>query len=106
MCAVLFLIYVCLYRRSPTIWIATSDNLQDWGGFTRIMTPRHDNWDCNRVGGGGVPIETEHGWLVMYHAYDFEHVYRLGVCLLDRENPSRVIARPRDFILQPVETRK
>jgi predicted GH43/DUF377 family glycosyl hydrolase len=65
MCAVLFLIYVSLFRRPPAIWIATSDNPQDWGGFTRVMTPRHDNWDCNRVGGGGVPIETKHDWLVM-----------------------------------------
>jgi hypothetical protein len=49
-CAVLFLIYISFHRRPPAIWIATNDNLQDWGGFTRV------------------------------------------------------IARPREFILQPVET--
>jgi len=96
--------YVTFHRRPPAIWIGFSDDLREWGGFQVVMEPRPGNWDCKRVGAGGVPIETEHGWLVLYHAYDYEHVYRFGACLLDLDDPTQVIARPREFLLQPEET--
>ncbi len=96
--------YVSFHRRPPAIWIAYSDDLQSWGDFAEVMGPRPELWDSKRVGSGGVPIETEHGWLVIYHAYDFDHVYRFGVCLLDLDDPTRVIARPEPFIMEPEET--
>jgi len=69
-----------------------------------IFGPRPRNgWDEKRVGGNGVPIKTEHGWLMFYHAYNDDHVYRLGVCLLDIEDPSHVINRPKGFIFEPQE---
>ena len=34
------------------------------------------------IGGNSAPIETEHGWLLLYHPYDAEYVYRFGTCLL------------------------
>ncbi len=95
--------YVCFHRRPPSIWIAYSDDLRTWGDMQPVMSPRASNWDNKRVGGGGVPIETREGWLVLYHAYDHGHVYRLGVCLLDLDDPTRVIARPKDFLQEPVE---
>lgn len=51
-----------------------------------------------------LPIETEHGWLVLYRGYNDDHVCRLGSCLLDLDDPSRVIARPQAFIMEPRET--
>lgn len=96
--------YVSFHRRPPAIWLAWSDDLVEWRDFQVVMGPRPGNWDCKRVGAGGVPIETEYGWLVLYHAYDYGHVYRLGACLLDLEDPTRVIARPRPFLMQPEET--
>jgi predicted GH43/DUF377 family glycosyl hydrolase len=95
--------YVAFHRRPPAIWIAHSDDLVTWGDFDVVMQPRSDGWDCKRVGGGGVPIETEHGWLVLYHAYDHDHVYRLGVALLDLDDPTRVIRRPTGPVLWPEE---
>ncbi|MGH8248400.1 MAG: glycoside hydrolase family 130 protein [Gammaproteobacteria bacterium] len=95
--------YVALHRRPPSIWIAYSEDLQTWGDFRILMEPRPAGWDCKRVGAGGVPIETSDGWLVFYHGYNQEHVYRLSVCLLDLDEPHRVIARPADFILEPQE---
>lgn len=95
--------YVSFHRRPPSIWIATSNDLINWGDFAVVMSPRTDNWDSKRVGAGGVPIETEHGWLVLYHAYDFGHIYRFGACLLDLEDPRQVISRPREFIMEPEE---
>jgi predicted GH43/DUF377 family glycosyl hydrolase len=95
--------YVAFHRRPPAIWLAYSDDLRAWGDFRRVMEPRPGAWDDKRVGAGGVPIETPHGWLVIYHAYNQEHRYRLSACLLDLDEPQRVIARPADFILEPEE---
>lgn len=98
--------FVCLHRRPPQVWLARSEDLLSWpeADMQPIFGPRMDNpWDSKRVGSGGVPIKTEHGWLCIYHAYDHAHVYRLGVCLLDLEDPTKVIRRPRNFILGPRE---
>ena len=96
--------YVALHRRPPGMWIAYSNDLQQWRDFAPLMLPRDKSWDNNRVGGGGVPIETEHGWLLLYHGYDSDIVYRLSACLLDLEDPGKVIARPASYILEPEET--
>ena len=98
--------YVALHRRRPDVWLAYSDDLQTWreADMTPIFGPRPgDGWDSKSVGGNGPPIETEAGWLVLYHAYDHDHVYRLGVLLLDLEDPSRVIHRPAAPIFWPEE---
>jgi predicted GH43/DUF377 family glycosyl hydrolase len=98
--------YVSLHRRPPQVWLAESDDLVHWpeDRMRPIFGPRPDNgWDERRVGGNGVPIETEHGWLMLYHAYNYQHVYRLGVCLLDLDDPSRVLGRPAAFIFEPEE---
>lgn len=98
--------YVAFHRRAPQMWLAESPDLLNWPQDTMrpIFGPRPENgWDSYRVGSGGVPIETEHGWLVVYHAYDPSHTYRLGVCLLDLDNPAVVIHRPQDFIFEPRE---
>ncbi|MEO7839995.1 MAG: glycosidase [Anaerolineales bacterium] len=98
--------YVALHRRPPQVWLAESEDLLSWpeANMRPIFGPRPDNgWDEKRVGGNGVPIETEHGWLMLYHAYNNDHVYRLGVCLLDLENPAKIIHRPKEFIFEPDE---
>lgn len=98
--------FAAFHRRRPDVWIAYSTDLTSWSerDMAPIFGPRKNNWwDSTSVGSNGVPIETESGWLHFYHAYDEEHVYCLGVCLLDLEDPSQVIARPREPLLQPEE---
>jgi predicted GH43/DUF377 family glycosyl hydrolase len=95
--------YVAFHRRPPSIWIAFSDDLYEWEDFAVVFHPREDNWDCKRVGAGGLPIETELGWLVIYHAYDFDHIYRFGACLLALDDPCQVLARPQEYIMEPEE---
>jgi predicted GH43/DUF377 family glycosyl hydrolase len=97
--------YVILHRRPAHIWIGLSSDLRNWHDHQILMSPREDNdWDSKSIGGNGVPIRTEHGWLVFYHGYGPEHIYRHSVALLDLENPTRVINRPRAFIMEPQET--
>jgi len=98
--------YAAFHRRPPQVWLAESDDLIHWPeeNMRPIFGPRPENgWDEKRVGGNGVPIESEHGWLMLYHAYNDDHVYRLGVCLLDLDDPARMIHRPKDFIFEPQE---
>jgi predicted GH43/DUF377 family glycosyl hydrolase len=98
--------YVALHRRPPQVWLAESDDLVRWpeAHMRPIFGPRPGNgWDEKRVGGNAAPIETAQGWLMLYHAYDNDHVYRLGVCLLDLDDPSKLIRRPKEFIFEPAE---
>jgi predicted GH43/DUF377 family glycosyl hydrolase len=101
--------YVILHRRSPNIWLAFSDDLVHWTDHTILMTPRPPEstphaWDCKSIGSNGVPIKTEHGWLLPYHAYGVEHIYRHSVALLDLEDPTRVLHRPASISIEPLET--
>ncbi|MFX1263384.1 MAG: glycosidase [Promethearchaeota archaeon] len=97
--------YAALHRRWPRVWLAFSDDLHTWHekDMTPVFGPREDGWDSKSVGANGVPIETEHGWLLLYHGYDEEHIYRFGVCLLDLQDPKRVIGRHRYPIFWPEE---
>ena len=95
--------YISFHRRPPSIGFAESPDLIQWKLHGPILEPRKNSWDCHRVGAGGVPIETDEGWLVIYHAYDYDHVYRLGGCLLDLDEPQRVIYRAVDYFMEPTE---
>ncbi|MFN2189931.1 MAG: glycosidase, partial [Candidatus Promineifilaceae bacterium] len=98
--------FASFHRPWPNIWIAYSDDLSIWlpEKMAKVMSPRPENgWDSVSVGSNGVPIETEEGWLHFYHGYDEDHIYRLGLCLLDLEDPARVIRRPTAPIFEPEE---
>jgi predicted GH43/DUF377 family glycosyl hydrolase len=55
------------------------------------------------VGAAGTPIELNEGWLFIYHGVNFEKVYSLGVALLDRNNPEKILYRREEPILTPAE---
>ena len=98
--------YAAFHRPSPNIWIAYSDDLITWPRekMAPVMSPRPDNgWDSISIGSNGVPIETDMGWLHFYHGYGEKRVYRLGVCLLDGDDPTRLITRPKDPVFEPAE---
>jgi beta-1,2-mannobiose phosphorylase / 1,2-beta-oligomannan phosphorylase len=97
--------YAILHRRPPNIWIGFSDDLINWTDHSVIMEPRPENdWDSKSIGSNGVPIKTEHGWLLFYHGYGDEHIYRQSIALLDLEDPTKVINRPAPFIMEPEES--
>jgi predicted GH43/DUF377 family glycosyl hydrolase len=98
--------YVAFHRRRPHLWLAQSEDLRTWPGewMTPIYGPREDNgWDCKSIGANGLPIETGGGWLCINHGYDQDHVYRFGVVLLDLDDPTKVIRRPKEPIFWPEE---
>ena len=89
------------------IWIAESPDLVNWGRPRIVLRERGGAWwDGHRVGAGAVPIETEEGWLLIYHGVKMTPwgpIYRLGLALLDLDDPSRVIARRPFPVLSPFD---
>jgi len=72
---------------------------------TVVLEPRRGMWDSVKVGIAGPPIETAEGWLLFYHGVSpVHHRYRVGIALLDLNDPSRVLARSADPILEPETT--
>jgi len=100
--------FAALHRRWPNVWIAYSDDLKMWHerDMASMYGPRPDDpgaWDCKSVGSNGVPIETEHGWLMINHGYNEDRVYKFGAILVDLDDPTKVIARPKRCIFEPQE---
>jgi len=95
--------YAMLHRIPPAIWLAYSDDLLHWGDYQKILDPRPGNWDGLKIGAGGPPLKTDRGWLCIYHGVSPDRVYRLGVVLLDLNDPAKVINWPAAPILQPKE---
>ncbi len=93
--------YVMLHRRAPDIWIAYSEDFKEWTDHKIIMSPIEKTWEAKKIGITGPPIKREDGWLLIYHAVDENHVYRLGAALLGLEDPSKVVARLAEPILEP-----
>ena len=95
--------YVMFHRIVPDIWIAYSDDLIHWYGHKKVMYPRPGCWDSVKIGAGPPPVRTEEGWLLFYHGVDKARTYRMGVALFDLDDPSRLISRPLEYILEPRE---
>ncbi|AST56541.1 glycosidase [Thermoanaerobacterium thermosaccharolyticum] len=93
--------YVMFHRRYPDIWIAYSEDLKNWFDHKPIISPIKGTWESSRVGVAGPPIRTKDGWFLIYHAADDDNVYRLGAALLDINDPSIVLARQEEPILEP-----
>lgn len=99
-------LHAMLHRPSGGgIWLSYSPDLLYWGGPSVVLPPRGGPWwDAVRVGATFAPIETEHGWLVIYHGVKViagGPIYRIGAALLDLEKPDRLIARARRWLLGP-----
>jgi predicted GH43/DUF377 family glycosyl hydrolase len=88
---------------APAMWIARSPDLLHWGRHELLMKPRPGKWDSGRVGASAVPIPTGRGWLEIYHGATPEHEYCAGLLLLDREDPTKILARSEQPILRPTE---
>jgi beta-1,2-mannobiose phosphorylase / 1,2-beta-oligomannan phosphorylase len=70
----------------------------------RVFGPRPGMWDNDKVGITAPPVRTKYGWLLLYHAVSVNHhTYRIGAVLLDRKDPTTVLARSTDAIFYPEE---
>ena len=88
----------------PSIWISWSDDLKNWTDHQPFMRPSHHS-DA-KIGPGLPPIETEKGWLLIYHHVEMTEIensfrYSTRVALLDLDDPTHIIAKLPYEILAP-----
>jgi beta-1,4-mannooligosaccharide/beta-1,4-mannosyl-N-acetylglucosamine phosphorylase len=86
------------------IFYSESPDLTFWGKHRHVMGPIPGSWQSTKIGAGPVPIETSEGWLLLYHGVLTScngFVYSFGVALLDLDEPWKVIARAKPYLLSP-----
>ena len=103
--------YAMLSRPSDTghtpfgdIFFSESPDLVHWGRHRHVMAPLPWTWQSTKLGAGPIPIETDAGWLLIYHGVLTScngFVYSMGAALLDLDEPWKVVARGRDYLLSP-----
>ena len=84
----------------PAIWIKSTDDLMSWNVPSRLLLKGKEWWEV-KVGGNAPPLRTEEGWLMLYHGVDENFTYRIGACILDLEDPTKILYRTKDFIMEP-----
>jgi predicted GH43/DUF377 family glycosyl hydrolase len=89
------------------ISLSRSTDLRSWSAPEVVMQPRHGAWwDSLRIGIGPPLLKTAHGWLLIYHGVKETvagAIYRVGLALLDLEDPTRVLRRTTEWVLSPRE---
>ena len=88
------------------ILLSRSDDLVSWSAPEQVLQPRAGAWwDSLRIGIGPPPLRTEHGWLLLYHGVKHTvsgEIYRVGLALLDLDEPTRVLRRLPSWIFAPL----
>ena len=100
------LIHRPIIRGEAHIWISFSPDLKYWGDHKILIPVRPGWWDCSKVGLGPPPIETNEGWLVIYHGIRVTasgSLYRVGLALLDLDEPWKLIRRSDYWVFGPRE---
>ena len=95
--------WALIHRPAPAMsglgahmWLSFSPDLRHWGDARVLLAARHGGWwDANKIGLGPPPLLTKDGWLLCYHGVRVTaagSIYRLGLALLDTEDPTKVRA--------------
>jgi beta-1,4-mannooligosaccharide/beta-1,4-mannosyl-N-acetylglucosamine phosphorylase len=86
------------------IFYSESPDMIHWGKHRFVMAPKGWTWQSTKVGAGPIPIETDEGWLLIYHGVLTScngFVYSMGAALLDLEQPWKVLYRSAPYLLSP-----
>jgi len=87
----------------PAVWIRFSNDLLNWDEPSKVLIEGIEgSWE-EKVGGSTPPIKTDKGWFVLYHGVENggKGYYRVGAMMLDLNDPTKVIARTRNFLMEP-----
>jgi len=85
---------------NENIYLVYSDDLYSWDGGVAIVKPQLP-WEFVQIGNCGSPIELDEGWLLLTHGVGPVRKYSIGAVLLDKADPSKVLARTRDPLIRP-----
>lgn len=87
------------------MWISYSPDLRHWGSHKVMLRARRGGWwDANKIGLCSPPIETDRGWLVLYHGVRQTasgSIYRLGLALFDLKRPEACLLRGDSWVFGP-----
>ena len=93
--------YAMIARQdNENLYLIYSDDLYKWDGGQAILKPQFP-WEFVQIGNCGSPIELEEGWLLLTHGVGPVRKYSIGAALLDKHDPSRVLARSSEPLLRP-----
>jgi predicted GH43/DUF377 family glycosyl hydrolase len=93
--------YAMIARQdNENLYLIYSSDLYTWAGGQAILKPQFP-WEFVQIGNCGSPIELDEGWLLFTHGVGPVRKYSIGAALLDKNDPSRVLARSREPLLRP-----
>jgi len=93
--------YAMIARQdNENVYLIYSNDLYTWEGGQAILKPEFP-WEFVQIGNCGSPIELDEGWLLLTHGVGPVRKYSIGAALLDKNDPSRVLARSREPLLRP-----
>ncbi len=90
-------------------WRSYLTELSQWV----VLDPKY-SWEGQNIGAGPPPVETEAGWLLLYNCRHqiqgkraftgiLDLSYAVGAALLDRDDPTKVLARLSEPLFVPKE---
>jgi predicted GH43/DUF377 family glycosyl hydrolase len=93
--------YAMIARQdNENLYLIYSDDLHQWDGGQAILKPQFP-WEFVQIGNCGSPIELDEGWLLLTHGVGPVRKYSIGAALLDKNDPSKVLARSVEPLLHP-----
>jgi hypothetical protein len=93
--------YAMIARQdNENLYLIYSDDLYQWDGGQAILKPQFP-WEFVQIGNCGSPIELDEGWLLLTHGVGPVRKYSIGAALLDKNDPSKVLARSVEPLLHP-----
>jgi predicted GH43/DUF377 family glycosyl hydrolase len=92
--------FFLFHRPMPNMWGSFSKDLKNWTGTTCIFKTKDNTWYENKLGIGAPPVETPYGWLLFWHGKNNKGEYALGVMLLDKDDPRKIIKFQKEPVLE------
>jgi len=90
---------------NENLYLIYSDDLYSWEGGQSILQPEYP-WEFVQIGNCGSPIELDDCWLLLIHGVGPVRHYSIGAVLLDKKDPSKILARSREPLIRPEPTER
>ena len=98
--------YAMIARQdNENLYLVYSDDLYTWDGGRSILQPEYP-WEFVQIGNCGSPIELDDCWLLLTHGVGPVRKYAIGAVLLNKEDPSKIVARSREPLVRPEPTQR
>jgi predicted GH43/DUF377 family glycosyl hydrolase len=90
---------------NENLYLIYSDDLYTWEGGHAFLQPEYP-WEFVQIGNCGSPIELDDHWLLLIHGVGPVRKYSIGAVLLDKNDPSKVVARSQEPLVYPEPTER